>query len=100
VPYIIQAPRYFSGAITLGDLTQTATAFGQVSDSLSFFRSATTANELPRRPHPAQRPARRRRRHARALPSVTLEPGDDLDVHHLTAGSPTTRCWSTTSTCT
>ena len=40
VPYVIQAPRYFSGAITLGDLTQTATAFGQVSDSLSFFRNA------------------------------------------------------------
>lgn len=37
-PIVIQAPRFFTGAITLGDITQSATAFGQVSDSLSFFR--------------------------------------------------------------
>jgi putative ATP-binding cassette transporter len=39
-PVIIQAPRFFSRAITLGDLQQTATAFAQVHDSLSFFRNA------------------------------------------------------------
>ncbi|MDB5816540.1 MAG: transporter ATP-binding protein [Rhizobacter sp.] len=37
-PFILQAPRFFSGAIKLGDVMQTAQAFGQVSDSLSFFR--------------------------------------------------------------
>jgi putative ATP-binding cassette transporter len=39
-PVIIQAPRYFSQQITLGDVTQTATAFGQVQSALSFFRLA------------------------------------------------------------
>jgi putative ATP-binding cassette transporter len=37
-PMIIQAPRYFGGQITLGDVTQTATAFSQVQGALSFFR--------------------------------------------------------------
>jgi putative ATP-binding cassette transporter len=36
-PYIAAAPRYFSGKFTLGDLTQTASAFGYVQRSLSFF---------------------------------------------------------------
>lgn len=40
VPIILQAPRYFSGAITLGDVQQTASAFGQVTSALSFFRTA------------------------------------------------------------
>ena len=39
-PLIIQAPRYFSQQITLGDVTQTGTAFGQVQGALSFFRLA------------------------------------------------------------
>jgi putative ATP-binding cassette transporter len=39
-PYIIQAPRFFSQQITLGDVNQTATAFGQVEGALSFFRNA------------------------------------------------------------
>jgi putative ATP-binding cassette transporter len=39
-PMVIQAPRYFGGQITLGDVTQTATAFGQVQGALSFFRFA------------------------------------------------------------
>ncbi len=37
-PYIIQAPRFFTGQIKLGDMQQTASAFGNVHDSLSFFR--------------------------------------------------------------
>ena len=39
-PYLAQAPRFFSGAIQLGDLTQTASAFNNVHDSLSFFRNS------------------------------------------------------------
>ncbi|PUA20563.1 ABC transporter ATP-binding protein/permease [Glaciimonas sp. PCH181] len=39
-PLIIQAPRFFSKQITLGDMMQTAQAFGQVQDALSFFRNA------------------------------------------------------------
>jgi putative ATP-binding cassette transporter len=39
-PLIIQAPRFFRQQITLGDVSQTATAFGQVQSALSFFRLA------------------------------------------------------------
>lgn len=39
-PFILQAPRFFSGAIKLGDVMQTSQAFGQVQDSLSFFRTS------------------------------------------------------------
>lgn len=40
VPYVVQAPRFFAGQIKLGDMTQTASAFGNLHDSLSFFRDA------------------------------------------------------------
>lgn len=36
-PYIVVAPAYFSNAIQLGQLMQTASAFGQVQSSFSFF---------------------------------------------------------------
>ncbi|MEJ2037580.1 MAG: ABC transporter ATP-binding protein/permease [Desulfosarcinaceae bacterium] len=36
-PILAAAPRYFSGAIKLGGLTQTGVAFGQVQSSLSWF---------------------------------------------------------------
>jgi putative ATP-binding cassette transporter len=39
-PVLVQAPRLFAKQITLGDVTQTAQAFGQVEGSLSFFRNA------------------------------------------------------------
>lgn len=39
-PFIVQAPRLLNKQITLGDMMQTAQAFGQVQDSLSFFRTS------------------------------------------------------------
>jgi putative ATP-binding cassette transporter len=36
-PYLVTAPRFFAGAITLGVMMQTASAFGQVRTGLSFF---------------------------------------------------------------
>src|SRR5262249_32959416 len=39
-PYIVAAPRYFSGAIELGGLMQTASAFGHVQRALSWFINA------------------------------------------------------------
>jgi putative ATP-binding cassette transporter len=41
-PYLVAAPRYFSGAISLGQYTQTASAFGQVQSALSWFIDAYT----------------------------------------------------------
>ncbi len=40
LPWVIQAPRLFSGQIMFGDVTQTAISFGNIHDSLSFFRNA------------------------------------------------------------
>ena len=39
-PILVAAPRYFSGAIQLGGLMQTSSAFGRVQDSLSWFIGA------------------------------------------------------------
>nr|WP_314073672.1 ABC transporter ATP-binding protein/permease [uncultured Roseococcus sp.] len=36
-PFVVAAPRFFSGAIPLGGLTQTAQAFGEVQGALSWF---------------------------------------------------------------
>jgi putative ATP-binding cassette transporter len=40
IAILIQAPRYFAGQITFGDVTQSDTAFGNVAGSLSFFRTS------------------------------------------------------------
>ncbi len=37
IPYIVVAPYFFLGKITLGQMTQTAGAFGRVESALSFF---------------------------------------------------------------
>ena len=39
-PYVVAAPRYFSGQIPLGGLSQTAGAFGRVHHALSWFIDA------------------------------------------------------------
>lgn len=40
LPYVLQFPRFFAGELRLGDLSQTASAFGAIQDGLSFFRNA------------------------------------------------------------
>jgi vitamin B12/bleomycin/antimicrobial peptide transport system ATP-binding/permease protein len=37
IPYVLTAPFYFLGKVQLGVMTQTASAFGNVNDSLNFF---------------------------------------------------------------
>jgi putative ATP-binding cassette transporter len=39
-PYVLQFPRFYTGEITLGAMTQSASAFGSIQDGLSFFRNA------------------------------------------------------------
>jgi vitamin B12/bleomycin/antimicrobial peptide transport system ATP-binding/permease protein len=41
-PFVVAAPRYFRGEIPLGGLVQTASAFGQVQDALSYIVSSYT----------------------------------------------------------
>ncbi len=80
LPWAVQAPRFFAGDIKLGDVSQTATAFGAIVDGLSFFRNSydsfagwrasivrldglVTANEQ-----------------GRALPSLSVTPSADCLV--------------------
>jgi putative ATP-binding cassette transporter len=42
-PFFVAGHRYFSGAVTLGGLTQIANAFGQVQSSLSWFVDSYTS---------------------------------------------------------
>jgi putative ATP-binding cassette transporter len=42
-PFIVAAPRFFSGAIQLGQLMQISSAFGRVQDSLSWFVDSYSA---------------------------------------------------------
>lgn len=39
-PWLIQAPHFFVGTLTLGDVNQTGSAFGEIQESLSFFRNS------------------------------------------------------------
>ncbi len=41
-PFVVAAPRYFAGAFQLGELMQTAQAFGQVQTALSWFVTSYT----------------------------------------------------------
>jgi putative ATP-binding cassette transporter len=91
IPLVIQAPRYFAGGISLGDVQQTASAFGQVESALSFFRLAyddfaTYRATLIRLTGLLDADAE-----ARALPAVTLENGDGLQVRDLTVRLPDDR---------
>jgi vitamin B12/bleomycin/antimicrobial peptide transport system ATP-binding/permease protein len=40
LPYVLQFPRFYDGVIKLGDMTQSAQAFSNIQDGLSFFRSS------------------------------------------------------------
>lgn len=40
LPYLLQFPRFLSGEIMLGAMSQSASAFGNIQDGLSFFRNA------------------------------------------------------------
>jgi putative ATP-binding cassette transporter len=41
-PFLVASPRFFSGAITLGGLTQISNAFGEVQNALSWFVNSYT----------------------------------------------------------
>jgi putative ATP-binding cassette transporter len=40
LPYLLQFPRFYTGEIKLGAMSQSASAFGSIQDGLSFFRNA------------------------------------------------------------
>lgn len=86
-PYIVQAPRFFSQQITLGDLNQTATAFGEVHDALSFFRNAYDDFASYRAILDRLTGLLDANAAARALPAAEVEDGD-LQIRDLTVRRP------------
>lgn len=89
VPYIIQAPRFFHQAITLGDVEQTTIAFGHVHGALSFFRNSYGAFAAYRAILNRLTGLLDANSQARALPAVTLtERPDGLHVTGLTVRRP------------
>jgi vitamin B12/bleomycin/antimicrobial peptide transport system ATP-binding/permease protein len=80
LPWVIQAPRLFAGKIGLGSVVQTASAFGTIQDSLSFFRNnynqfAAFRASIIRLYGLVDANAR-----GRELPEVTVEASDDGSV--------------------
>jgi putative ATP-binding cassette transporter len=80
LPFVLQAPRLFAGTIKLGDVTQSATAFGKIQSGLSFFRNAysqfASYNAAIIRLHGLVEANER----ARRLPVLTTEPSPDDSV--------------------
>jgi vitamin B12/bleomycin/antimicrobial peptide transport system ATP-binding/permease protein len=88
-PIIVQAPRFFSGAIKLGDLQQTASAFGSVHDSLSFFRNSYDSFAGYRATLDRLTGLLDVNAESRAMPSVPIEErADGLEVRDLTVRHP------------
>lgn len=80
LPFILQAPRLFAGTIKLGDVTQSAAAFGRIESGLSFFRNAygqfASYNAAIIRLHGLMEANER----ARELPVLPAEPSPDDSV--------------------
>ncbi|WP_342067973.1 ABC transporter ATP-binding protein/permease [Achromobacter kerstersii] len=88
-PFILQAPRFFTGAIKLGDVMQTSQAFGQVQDALSFFRTSYDTFAQYRATLDRLNGFLDANEAARALPSVHTEPlPDGLDINGVTVRRP------------
>jgi putative ATP-binding cassette transporter len=88
---VIQAPRFFAGQITLGDVQQTGQAFGQVHDSLSFFRNAYDTFASYRAVLDRLTGLLDADSAARALPAADVVDSDDLQVRGLTVRRPDER---------
>jgi putative ATP-binding cassette transporter len=91
VPILIQAPRYFAGAITLGDVQQTASAFGSVHESLSFFRNAYDNFAGYRAVLNRLTGLLDADAESRELPKVDIEDGVGLQIRDLTVRRPDNR---------
>jgi vitamin B12/bleomycin/antimicrobial peptide transport system ATP-binding/permease protein len=89
VPYLIQAPRFFSHAITLGDVQQTTVAFGHVHGALSFFRNTYGAFAGYRATLDRLTGLLDANSQTRTLPAVTVaDCADGLDIEDLTVRRP------------
>ena len=80
LPWVIQAPRLFAGQIDFGDVGQTATAFGNINDSLSFFRNQYDAFAAYRAAIIRLHGLVDANARGREMPAVLTRPSDDGSV--------------------
>ncbi len=80
LPWIVQAPRLFSGEIHFGDVGQSVTAFNNISESLSFFRNNYDAFAAFRAAIIRLHGLVHANEQGRQLPVVTTAPTDDGSV--------------------
>jgi putative ATP-binding cassette transporter len=88
VTLIAQAPRYFAGQVTYGDIAQSSQAFDQVFNSLSFFRNAYDTFAGYRAVLIRLTGLLDADAEARALPSVDVQEGDGVEIRDLTVRLP------------
>lgn len=83
-PFIVISPAYFAGAVQLGGLMQTASAFGSVQGAMSFFvdayRRLAEWNAVIERLDGFDRSIQMARELAATPPVITVEPGDGAAV--------------------
>jgi vitamin B12/bleomycin/antimicrobial peptide transport system ATP-binding/permease protein len=80
LPWVIQAPRLFAGRIDFGDVGQSATAFGNIQDSLSFFRNNYDAFAAFRAAIIRLHGLVDANTKGRALPTILVKPSDEATV--------------------
>ena len=83
-PFVVVSPAYFAGAIQLGGLMQTASAFGQVQNALSVFVNAYVSlaewRAVIERLQGFDQSVAAARAVAAEQPAITLTPGEDAAV--------------------
>lgn len=87
-PFIIQAPRFLAGQIKLGDVMQTARAFGEVQEALSFFRTSYDNFAQYRAVLNRLSGFMQANEQARALPVVKIDAAPQLVLRHVTVRRP------------
>jgi vitamin B12/bleomycin/antimicrobial peptide transport system ATP-binding/permease protein len=90
LPWVIQAPRLFAGKIHLGGVTQTAQAFGNINESLSFFRNHYNAFAAYRAAIIRLHGLVDANARGRALPAVLVKPSEDsaVELAHIEVRTP------------
>ena len=88
-PFLVQGDRLFKGQVTFGDVMQTAQAFGQVHDSLSFFRESYADFASFRATLIRLTGLADANKQARALPTLDVsDGGDQLVIRKLHVRKP------------
>jgi len=95
IPYVLTAPFYFAGKVTLGAMTQTAEAFGTVNESMNFFinyyGSLASFKSVLDRLTSFDQAIDAANALQGAAPHIAEQAGRSLDIEGLTLGLPSGR---------